>query len=63
MADYPTILTVLDHLTSAGHPQHHAHRWLRYGRVTVNGRSVVDPHTPVSARAVVVVRGHGQVAE
>jgi hypothetical protein len=63
MADYPTILTVLDRLTHAGHPQHHVHRWLRYGRVTVDGRPVVDPYTPVDGGAVVVVRGRGQVGE
>jgi hypothetical protein len=63
MADYPHIATVLDHLTRAGHPQHHVHRWLRYGRITVDGRPVVDPYIPVVGGAVVVLRGHGQVAE
>lgn len=63
MADYPTIRTVLDRLVDAGVAQHHAERHIRYGRVTIDGTPVQDPHTLVERDQRVVLHKPGLEVE
>lgn len=55
MADYPTVVTVLDRLVAFGIAEHVARRHVRYGRVRVDGVPITDPHTPASPVARVVL--------
>lgn len=63
LADYPQIVTVLDRIVDAGVARHHAERYLRYGRVRVDGRPVTDPHVLVAADAEVTLRRRPRTVE